>query len=236
LLLIGLAAEGVLVGYQFFVVRTLCSYCLVIASLIVLLNFLCGMRQIMVAAPLFLAVMCVFPMLNFGPTLVALRYQTLASGSFAVKRCAEPSKQLYLFFSADCPHCKNVIKTLESCNSCEFHFNPVEPMHSLGLEALEYTASYEPAMNRLLLSLLGIETVPVLLVRDPDGLTFIKGEESIIRYISEACFREKPLLYMDSSKYAPEGISIYDEQESNCTMQVECPDAAKPQQIPDDKQ
>ncbi len=225
LLLAGLAAEGVLVSYQLFVIQTLCSYCLFIFFLIFLLNIVHGFQQALIGSLVFLSVLGAFAVLNFGPTLVVLRNQSLATGSFAIKRCVEPVKQLYLFFSSDCPHCNNVLSALESCNSCEFHFNPIDRIQTLGLPELEYTYDYEPALNRLILSLMGIETIPVLLVVNADGFTFIKGEESITRYISQACFRDNPLLYMDSSQYSEaEGISIYDKQDGDCEIEIECPE------------
>jgi hypothetical protein len=233
LLLIGLTAEGVLVGYQIFVVQTLCSYCLIIFSLIVLLNILHGRQQLLVGVPLFFIVLVAFAVLNFGPALLTLQNQSLGTGTLAVKRCVDPAKKLYFFFSADCPHCQTVLKALENCNSCEFHFNPIDRLQSLAIPDLHYTAAYDPALNRLILSLLQIETIPVLLVHQPEGLNIIKGEQSIIRFISQACFREDPILYMDSSQYEePEDISVYDEQEGDCTIQVECPDPVSEPEMP----
>ncbi|RJX34537.1 MAG: hypothetical protein C4531_03950 [Desulfurivibrio sp.] len=228
LLLIGLAVEGVLVSYQVFVIHALCSYCLIIFSFIVLLNVLYGRQQLFIGIPLFGAVLAAFTILNFGPTLLTLQNQTLASGTLAVRKCAQPLKQLYFFFSSDCPHCKNVLQALENCNSCEFHFNPIDKIKSMDMPELEYSPTYNPALNRLILSLVKIETIPVLLVQNPDGLTFIKGEESIIRFISQTCFREEPQLYLDSSLYnAPQGMSVYDEQQGECNIQLDCPDAEK---------
>ena len=225
LLLIGLAVEGVLVSYQVFVIHALCSYCLIIFSFIVLLNILYGRQQIFLGIPLFASVLTAFTILNFGPTLLTLQNQTLISGTHAVKKCAQPIKQLYFFFSADCPHCKNVLKALENCNSCEFHFNPIDKINSLSIPELEYTPAYNPALNRLILSLVNIQTIPVLLVQNPDGLTFIKGEKNIIRFISQTCFREELQLYLDSSLYSDtQGISIYDEQQGECNIQLDCPD------------
>jgi len=237
LLWVGLAAEGVLIGYQAFVAEILCSYCLVIFSCVVLLNILYGRYQLLTGGALFLAVLAPFALLNFGPALLTLRNQSLASGTFAVKRCVEPAKKLYFFFSAECPHCQSVLKALENCNSCEFHFNPVDRIQSLAIPELEYAPTYAPALNRLILGLLQIETIPVLLVQNQDGLNFIKGEQSIIHFISQACFREEPYLYMDSSQYGQsENISVYDEQEGDCTIELECPDPVTEPAIPIDGQ
>lgn len=45
LLLAGIAAKGGLLGYQDFVAKTFCSWCLVVFTLVVLLNFLAGFQQ-----------------------------------------------------------------------------------------------------------------------------------------------------------------------------------------------
>lgn len=228
LLLSGMAVEGVLLSYQLFVIHTVCSYCLIILSCIVLLNILYGKEQMAVGIPIFFAILTSFIFLNFGPTLLTLQNQTLSAGTAAIRKCALPSKQLYFFFSTDCAHCKNVLKALENCNSCEFHFNPVDKMQSLAIADLEYSPDYNPALNRLLLSLVDIQTIPVLLVRNPDGMTFIRGEENIIHFISQACFRQEKQLYMDSSlNSSPEGMSVYDAQQGECNIQRECPDEKK---------
>jgi hypothetical protein len=226
--------EGVLVGYQVFVVKTLCSYCLLIFFIIVLLNLLHGRRQLLLGAALFGAVFTAFPLLNFGPTLLSLRYESLNSGSFAVKRCEAPLKQAYFFFSSDCPHCQNVLEALESCNSCEFYFNPVDRIQSLTMPDLEYTPDYDPMLNRLILALLDIDSIPVLLVRNPDGIIIVKGENSIVRFIGQACFRKDTVLYLDSSQYdGNEEISVFNEQEGECNIQLDCPD---PDEQPQEEQ
>jgi len=228
LLLAGLVMEGVLVGYQVFVVKQICSYCFFIFLTIAVLNLLYGGRQLLLGTVLFLAVFSAFPMLNFGPTLLALRNETIDSGSFAVKRCETPLKQAYFFFSSDCPHCQNVLEALKSCNSCEFSFNPVDRIESLGMPDLVYKADYDPMLNRLILSLLDIETIPVLLVRNPDGFNIIKGEGSIIRFISQACFRKETVRYLDySQKNKQDGISVFTEQEGECNIQLDCPEPAE---------
>lgn len=234
LLLAGLTVEGVLVGYQFLVAQILCSYCLAIFSIVIILNLLYGRQQAITGAMLFLAVFGVFAMLNFGPTLLDLRNKSMANGSFAIKRCDAPFRQLYFFFSSDCPHCRNVLNALQSCNSCEFHFNPVERIQTLDFPALEYSPAYEPALNRLVLSLLGIKTIPVLLVKNSDELTFIKGEKNIIRYVSQACFRDDQMDYPGPSvANEPEGMSVAGEPEEDCTLQSDCPDVGNQSEIPE---
>ena len=234
LLLLGLAVEGVLLSYQIFVIQIFCSYCLAIFAIILLLNILCGWQQILFGLPLFSATVASFAVLNFSPaSLLALRSDTLASGTYAVKKCAAPAKKLYFFFSSDCPHCKNVLALLENCNNCEFHFNPIDKNQTLAIPELEYTPSFNPSLNRVVLSILNISTIPVLLVQNNDGLTFIKGEESINRFVSRTCFRQEQDQSSDSSLYnVPAEMNLYDEQEGECAIEVECPDETDTPQRP----
>jgi len=238
LLLLGLAVEGVLLSYQVFVIQTFCSYCLVIFAIIAGLNILCGWQQVRFAVPLFGAVLVSFAALNFSPaSLLALKGETLAAGTYAVKKCAEPVKKLYFFFSADCPHCKNVLAVLENCNSCEFHFNPIDRNQTIAIPGLDYTPSYNPSLNRVVLAMLNISTIPVLLVQNQDGLTFIKGEENITRFVSRTCFLQQEEISLGPPPSAvPEGLSIYDEQEGECAIEVECPDEPAQTWSPDAQQ
>jgi uncharacterized membrane protein len=227
LLLLGLAVEAVLLSYQVFVIRAFCTYCLVIFAIIIALNLFYGWQQIRIAVPLLGAMLASFAVLNFSPaSLLALKSETLASGTYAVRKCAEPAKKLYFFFSSDCPHCKNVLSVLENCNSCEFHFNPIDKNQVLAISGLEYNPSYSPSLNRVVLSMLNITTIPVLLVQNPDGLTFIKGEEGINRFVRQTCFLQEEEISIDPSllNLSEPEMNIYDAQEGDCTIEVECPD------------
>lgn len=236
LLLLGLAVEGVLLGYQIFVIQTFCSYCLIILIIIIGLNIICGWQQIRFGIPLFIAMIAAFAALNFSPaSLLALRSESLDSGTYAVRNCAAPAKKLYFFFSSGCPHCKKVLSVLENCNNCEFHFNPIDTKQTLALPELEYTPSYSASLNRVILSMLNITTIPVLLVQNPDGLTFIKGEEAISRYISKFCFLQdtEPSDMTNLEDHPEKNLNIFDEQqgmnlidgqEGECAIEVECPE------------
>ncbi len=157
LLLAGIATEGVLFGYQYFVAQAFCHWCLTVLALVVLLNLLAGWRQAGAAAAVFLAVLAAFSVLRFGVAQPAVGGRTLGSGTWGVHRCAAPAKQLYLIFSSTCPHCAEVLRTLESCNSCNLHFKPIDQVDDLALPGVERLASCDPAVNRGLLALLGIE-------------------------------------------------------------------------------
>jgi uncharacterized membrane protein len=225
LLLTGLAMEGVLISYQLFVAQTLCSYCLIIFSLIILLNISYGRQQLLLGIPILLAVLIAFSSLSFGSAQILLQAQNLGSGTFAVKGQETPARQLYLFFSSDCPHCRNVLEAIEGDNNCELNFNPIDRIESLDVPDLKYLPDYNPSLNRLLLSLLEIKTIPVLLARNQEGLTLIKGEGAIVDFIKTTCFDEDIDLYSGSSSdIEATDYSQETAQEGECEIEVECPD------------
>jgi hypothetical protein len=193
-LISGLAAEGILLGYQIFVANVFCSYCLLVFVLMVILNILMGFRQLVLGLAIIVVQLFVFSLLRFDTAKDHLRGLTLDNGTYAVRRCSDPVKQLYLIFSEDCPHCYKVIGALEGCTRCEFHFNPIKKIGADLLPGLSPNKKYVPQINTAALKILGIDTVPVLIAKDCDGLTFIEGERNIINYIQNTCFREMPSL------------------------------------------
>lgn len=223
ILLAGLAVEGVLLAYQVYVVRTFCLYCLLILGLVLALNILKGRGQMVRGTIVLTAILFTFPLLSFGPSLVLSRYSSLDGGTYAVRTCTAPTKELYLFFSADCPHCRNVLDVLEDCNSCSLHFNPVERVESLDLPGIDITSAYSPKINRLMLTLLGVDEVPVLLVKSPDGFYVIRGDRSIVAYVRQACFQDEPLLYIEPQPdRTGEEIMIFEEPDEGCSVKIEC--------------
>lgn len=194
LLVSGLVAEGILLGYQIFVANVFCSYCLLVFILILILNMLTGLRQLTLGLVIIVVQLFIFSLLRFEGTRDQLRGLTLDNGTYAVRRCSNPVKQLYLIFSKDCPHCYKVIESLEGCTQCEFHFNPIKKIGSELLPGLTPNKQYLPQINTHALKILGIDTIPVLIARDHDGFSFIKGERNIINYIQNTCFKERPSL------------------------------------------
>jgi len=62
-------------------------------------------------------------------------------------------------------------------------------------------------------------------VQNPDGLTFIKGEDAIIRFVSQACFGKTAEIPVAPPPLEDPGTTnLYDEQEGECAIEVECPD------------
>jgi len=224
LLLAGLAAEGVLLAYQIFVAASFCSYCLVLLTLVFAMNYAAGPKQLLAGLAAFTGIISISSLLSYGPAVLLAKEQNLSAGTFGTKACANPAKELFLFFSADCPHCHQVIAALENCNSCDFHFNPVEEIDAAELSGVQPANVYEPEVNRLFLKLLGIDTIPVLLEKTTDGYALIRGEQRIISYIRQACYRDQSLFYQDPDSTAREnGMSVFGE-EDECSVTVECED------------
>ena len=146
LLLGGLAVEAVLFGYQLFVARAFCAYCLAVFALVLALNLLAGRDQALRTGAVLGSSLLMFSLVRFGVSGPAAGpgARALDAGTYAVRRCSDPAKQLYLIFSSTCPHCQDVIRTLENCNSCNFHFNPIDRLESFDLAGSERTASYRP--------------------------------------------------------------------------------------------
>lgn len=231
LLLTGVAAESVLIAYQIYVAGALCAYCLILFAIVLLLNALAGWKQCIAGISILSGILLISSLLSYGPTALLSKQQTINSGTYGTRTCISPQKELYLFFSADCPHCKNVIQALEACSSCNFHFNPIEKLDDFDLKGTQRTASYDPELNKLLLKLLGIDSIPVLLEKNQSGFSIIKGEKQIIRYIQQACYLADPLLYLDSKgQSSQDPIPVFSE-EGECSLNIECEEEGQ-QQLP----
>ncbi len=230
LLLAGIAAEGVLFSYQMFVAKAFCSWCLVVFALVALLNLFAGIRQALGSVAVFAVSLAAFSVLSFGVIQPPAGGRALDGGTYGVRRCAAPAKQVYLVFSSTCPHCAEVLRTLESCNSCNFHFNPIDQISGLDLPGVERSAAYDPGVNRGLLALLGIEEVPVLFAPGPEGMSIIRGEKRILAYISAECFRAAPVLNIDPSRLLGDGsLELFrGEKDDGCNVTVDCPPGEKP--------
>jgi hypothetical protein len=225
LLLAGLAVEGVLLAYQLFVAHVVCSYCILIFLFVILLNLVYGRKQLLSGVTIVLAILFSFSILTFLPARVSSQLYSLDNGSYGVKSCAEPSKKIYLIFSSDCSHCVNVIKALENCNSCDFYLNPIEKIDAFKVNGLELAPSYSPEVNRLMLAILGIKEIPVLVVKNTAGFSFIKGEDKILNYVRHACFDPQPVLYFDQSFQAGgQEMTVLTEDGGECTLDIDCTD------------
>jgi hypothetical protein len=113
---------------------------------------------------------------------------SLADGTYAVKHSSvRPGRQLYFIFSEDCPHCHNVFEVLERTVSCEVKFNPLNSIEQSPIPGLVYNEVYDLAINRKILKLLDVNTIPVLIEKRNDGVEFIRGGKQIISFLEKYC-------------------------------------------------
>jgi uncharacterized membrane protein len=222
LLLTGMAADSVLIAYQVFVARTVCFYCLLIFSVVLTLNLLHGIRQSIRAVAVSSAIVVPFLVLFFLPAGITPRNFSLDLGVYAVRTCSQPTKQIYLIFSDNCPHCRNVLQALENCSSCDLFLNPIDRLDTPPMEGIQVRPSYSPEVNRILLAQFGIEQVPVLIAKSGDGYDFVRGEQRIIDYVQQACFTQNPLLFFDKPLSEKESIDVFTQEQGECSVQLDC--------------
>lgn len=181
----GIAAEGVLVFFQYVVVSTFCSYCLIVCSAIVLLTVLSGLKQVAGGAVLFFSVFLALSSLDFNASAVGS--MSLDGGSYAQISGEKDKPSLYLFFSETCPHCENVIAVMDEKRSCTIRFNPIDKVKRFSFPGSSRLPEYDPLVNVNFLKNLDLSEIPVLIVRGQEKIEILKGEGRIIRYLQENC-------------------------------------------------
>ena len=190
LLLAGLAAEGVLVSFQYVVVESFCTYCLIIFSLVALLNLLRGLRQAVTGAAIFVAVVISFATLQFTTATsesIATGINDLEKGAYAVLTGEVKKPKLVLFFSSTCPHCEKVIESMQQGATCTVSFNPVSKVTKFPLTTLVTNEHYDVGVNRAFMMSLGQKSIPVLLVQQQKHIQLISGGNAIMNYLDESC-------------------------------------------------
>jgi hypothetical protein len=224
LLLAALAAEGVLLSFQHVVAQTFCSYCLIILSLVLLLNVLAGIRHALSGAVIFAAVLLGFGVLRFSGSPQPL--ENLDAGTYAVLAGPEQEKK-YLFFSSTCKYCEQVIDSLKEGSDCGIRFNPIDEIREFALEEAEKQEVYDPAVNRALLQSFGLDQIPVLLVRGASGFQVIQGGGPIQHYLDERCLvkQEEPESN-GTTGFSPSSSLDFlpSPQDEACSVDVECED------------
>ncbi len=183
LLLAGLAVEGVLISFQYSVAQAFCVYCLGILAFIVILNLLVGLKQAIPGLLLFVVVSLAFASLEINPPQTSERAFT--AGIFASRAGSTKDAESFLFFSSTCAHCEKVITALQTNDRSTVFFNPIDRVKDLNLANLSRTDTYSPAANRALLSALGIEDIPVLMTKTPEGLSIRRGAAAILAYLDK---------------------------------------------------
>jgi hypothetical protein len=223
LLIAGLVFDSVLLGYQIFVARTFCAYCLLIFVIVLTLNLLYGKRQTAAGMAVAAVTIFSFSVLTFIPTGGLTNTEPLKNAAYGLKSCSAPTKEVYLIFSSNCPYCENVLQTLSNCNSCDLYLNPIDDIKSISNIELEPNSDFSPEINRLILSIMGIDTVPVLVVKGDDGYRFIKGESKIVNYVQHACFTDADVLYLnDAVSSDDQGLTVITDQQGECSVAIDC--------------
>jgi hypothetical protein len=201
LLLAGLGAEAVLVFFQYSIATVFCSYCLVILSFIVLLNILCGPRQIFRGIVIFAAVMVACFSLQFRTA--ANSGASLDEGSMAMATGERKEVKLYLFFSSTCAYCEKIIDALREENSCTVRFNPIERIEDFAFPGVDFLADYDPEININFMKSLSIQEIPVLVAIDRQNILVLRGEQRIREYLDDNCLEKEAVDYSGTSSAAP---------------------------------
>ncbi|MDD2462708.1 MAG: hypothetical protein PHI97_01800 [Desulfobulbus sp.] len=182
ILLAGLAAEGVLVSFQYLVAQTFCSYCIGIFLFVVLLNLLLGVRQMVAGVLICAAATLSFASLDVSKSLPGR--QAFTAGVFAQRLGVLKSPEHYLFFSSTCLHCEKVIAALKTNTKATVSFNPIDKVDAIDVPQVSYRPAHSIALNKALLSSLGINEIPVLMTKTPEGLMIRQGEAAILSYLT----------------------------------------------------
>ncbi len=237
LLLAGMAVEGVLVAFQYLIAKTLCSYCLIILCVVVLLNVFTGVRQMLFSGAVFVAVLLAFAGLKFSSAREPETF-SLEQGAFAYVKNSSSDRQLYLFFSSSCPYCEIVMEGITEENICNIRFNPINTIESVAVDDAVRTDSYLPDVNRSFLQGLGIDEIPVLAIEEPGQFLVIKGEKRIQEYLRENCMEEATIVNVQNEQGFSEaqGFDFLtpSQGDDSCSVSEDCEDSQNgslPQQV-----
>ena len=93
----------------------------------------------------------------------------------------------------------------------------------MDLFGLELNQRFSPEINRLILKVLAIDSVPVLVVKDAESYRFIRGEETIIHFIKRACFTHEQVLYFDEAPVSSDNeITVFTDKDEECSVAIDC--------------
>ena len=228
LLLGGFIFDSVLLAFQIFVVRTFCLYCLCVFAFVLVLNIMYGRRQSAWSLAALGVILFSFSILSFAPGNGHSDRFSLKIAAWGVRSCSAPTKEVFLIFSSTCPHCHKVIQSLDQCNSCDLYLNPIDPIDTLDLAGVERIDTFAPQINRRILELLEIDSIPVLVSKSPDSYDVIRGEGNILNYLSSACFTDEDVLYLDNPiSTGDEGITVFSGDSGECSVTIDCPEDVK---------
>ncbi|HBT96563.1 MAG TPA: hypothetical protein DEB25_02420 [Desulfobulbaceae bacterium] len=238
-LLAAMAVEGVLLSFQFQISRAWCSYCLVIFACVFLLNLSLGWRQFVRGLTVLVAVIMASASFDYAPLWDMPSGQRGSYGEI-VRPNATTSARLY--FSAACPHCEEVIASLDEDNTCQIGLYPLEAVPDQRVAGLVKNTRYDSAINRALLQGLGLNEVPVLMVKEDQDIRFITGKDAILTFL-ERCRPAPTPPPLASVTPSQEGQSIVPDGQSgrsfiaypqrknageSCPIGIACPPETRP--------
>ncbi len=237
LLLGGVAVEGVLFAYQYIVIHTFCSYCLIILSIVVFLNILEGFRQIFRGVAVFAAIQIAFFSLQLAAPIEDKQTDLTASSTAALLAQSEEEKgkkEFYLFYSSTCKHCEKVLNALKENPQYNIRFNPIDQTKPIHIEGLSAVNSSEDKfrMNKEFLMNIGISTVPVLYVKDQSSSTLYTSVSKILSVLEEQCYQKEAEYGIQLSPDGSGKVSLVGpkkqlfplpkQDDENCKMDEEC--------------
>lgn len=222
LLLAGLAVEAVLVSFQYLVAQAFCAYCVGILAVIVLLNLLIGAKQALPGLLIFCAVSLTFASLELNQGKTGA--QAFKAGIFASRPGSARMADNFLFYSSTCAHCERVITALKTNDRPTVHFNPIDRVKDLDLPQITRNPNYAPAINKALLTALGIDQIPVLISRTPEGLSIRQGEAAILAHLGKPGPAETGGRTGYSAVPATQAIIPGLESKDGCSVATDCTD------------
>ena len=167
ILILVLAVEGFLVGFQVFQLHHLCSFCLTIFCgfvFLTLIRLFAGHKEILTG---FACYICVFTAVS------------LVKPPVDYYKCKLPeNKKFILFYSPGCSHCERIIK---ECKKCKIEVCKI-PAEKKYLNFLQE---------------LGIREVPVLVINKKNKKEFLIGESEIKKYIYSLVNNKSSFLHDD---------------------------------------
>lgn len=184
MLLAGMGAEAVLVYFQYNIATAFCSYCLIVFSFILLLNLLCGLKQLFRGVIVFAAVFVACSSLQFQAGGAGSK--NLGSGSIATVSGTKTANHV-LIFSKTCPHCEKVLESLRKDNTCSFKFNPLERIEDFQFPQATLAEHFDPKINISFLRRMGIGQIPLLMALKQDETLLLIGEKKIMEYVDANC-------------------------------------------------
>ncbi len=223
-LLAGIGAEGVLLAFQYHT-GSFCLYCCMVLAAIAGLNLCLGGKQTLRALFVFAAVFIASVFFGAAKDFPAVK-QDLAAGTFAHRPGQASGEDRYFFFSEDCSHCKKALAALREDSRVTLRLNPVGPVHTLTLPDFQLHADYVPEANRSILAGLGIETVPVLLVRrhnDGGDMQIFLGEKQIMIYLhGRETVRAQDGVSSETQSVEPSLDFLIPGDDTGCSVDVGC--------------